>query len=195
MNNNSGESLFLYINGNITNNGEWINYLTHVYVRNEQYIELIDDKPIEGIVKFDAVVQSDTYQWYYDDSILESEDFDGETSQVLTWLVPVSSEWYGSFYCETGNRETVGILLKKGYTGIEEKHQIDASIWSFDQNIYTDLQESTQGEVFVYDLKGRKIKSYIITRGLTKQHIETCGFYVIWLKVGSKMISRKIYIM
>jgi hypothetical protein len=194
MDNNGGESLFLYISGNISNNGEWVNHLTHVYVSNEQYIELIDDSPIVGAVVFDAVVQAESYQWYYDDAILDSDDFEGETAKVLTWNVPVSSEWYGSFYCETGERETVGIVIKKGYTDIHEKYACQAKIWSYDKYIYVDLAERERGKASVYDLMGKKIGCFNINQGLTSQYLDLTGFYIVQVSVDNKVANKKIYL-
>lgn len=61
-----------------------------------------------------------SYQWYFNDTILDSPAFEGETSQYLTWNVPVSREWYGAFTCVSDRRESVGITVKQGTLGIQE---------------------------------------------------------------------------
>ncbi len=211
MDNYGGEYLFLYINGNITNNGQWVNHLTHVYVSNEQYIELIDDKPIESIVKFDAVVQSETYQWYYDDAILDSDDFDGETSQVLRWLVPVTSDWYGSFTCETGTKESVGILVKKGNLGIEEPVQeIDFAVYpnpcrdkisirhsAPGTNVIPSGVEGQNSKLKIVDLYGRVVYEYK-NSGVRESEIIVdvshlpSGLYLVKLQTEDGVGVRKI---
>ena len=192
--NSNYHHLNINIYGDIINNGIWTNFLTYVYVSDEQYIELIDDMPIEGTVKFDAVIGSEPYQWYFEDEILDSPDFEGETTKVLTWSVPVSSEWYGSFYCETGAKETVGIIIKKGNTGIHEEQTCKARIWSNDKHVCIYLQEKGNGEASIYDLMGRKVAEINVTKGLTREYLNITGYYVVQVKVNDKALNQKIFI-
>ncbi len=111
--------LRLYVTGNIVNDGEWMNRLLQVETGGNLLIELIGSKPIESTVVFKAPDGWSSYQWYFNDTILDSSAFEGETSQYLTWNVPVSQEWYGVFTCETDGRESVGVTIKEGYTGIQ----------------------------------------------------------------------------
>jgi len=43
-----------------------------------------------------------------------SPDFTGATANTLVWQVPVSSTWYGDFYCETGSGPSRDITIKGG---------------------------------------------------------------------------------
>ena len=192
--NRPGDYLQINISGNITNNGSWINYLTNVLVSEEQYIELIDDKPIEGPVKFDAVTGSEPYQWYYDDAILDSPDFEGETARILTWNVPLSSDWYGNFYCETGEREWVGMIIKKGFTNIYENHTCNAKIWSYDNTVSIDLQEGQNGRVIIYDFTGRVINKFSIKAGSTRKYLPKSGYYIVHVTADNKVANQKIFI-
>ncbi|KAF5057472.1 hypothetical protein DSECCO2_356450 [anaerobic digester metagenome] len=117
---NGSGMLRLYIKGNISNDGEWINRLTQLEIDDNLFIELIGNKPIESAVVFKAPDGSPTYQWYFNGTFLDSPDFEGETSQYLTWNVPVTKDWYGVFSCETTGREVVGVTIKEGFTGIED---------------------------------------------------------------------------
>ncbi|MCF8229455.1 MAG: T9SS type A sorting domain-containing protein [Bacteroidales bacterium] len=193
-NHDLGEKLQLNISGNISNNGSWTNYLTMVNVQDEQYIELIDDKPIEGTVYFNAMLEAETYQWYYEDNILESEDFEGETEKVLKWLVPVSADWYGSFSCETSGRETVGIVLKKGGTGIVENQMLPFRAWTDHENIYIDLTEDSEANAQLYDLSGRLLDSFGIEKGLNKRAVLKTGYCIIKLTTNNRSGSRKLLI-
>ena len=103
--------LRIYITGNITNNGIWINKLTQLQGSEDQYITLSESKPVEGVVEFDAGLSTSPFQWYYNDEILESDDFTGETSQILTWDVPLDAPWFGTFYCETGEGTSRNIIV------------------------------------------------------------------------------------
>jgi len=207
MDNSGGESLFLYISGNITNNGEWVNYLTHVYVSDEQYIELLDDKPIEGAVEFDAVVQAETYQWYFEGNILDSPDFSGETSQVLSWQVPVSADWYGSFTCETGTRETVGIMVKKGFLGVEDiAQEIGFTVYpnptrgkfqiTYPSTQINSRKQTSIDKLEVVDIYGKVAECfnpYPVTRN-TKLDIShlPAGVYFVRILIEDQMIVKKI---
>jgi hypothetical protein len=199
MDNYFGEMLQIYISGNLTNNGDWMNYLTHVYVSNEQYIELIDDKPIEGTMEFDAVIQSETYQWYYDDNILDSEDFEGETSQVLKWLVPVSSQYYGSFHCETGTKETIGILIKHGSLGVEEVVQelsfdVYPNPCQDEIHLRYQIPDTKKAKSEIMDIKGRVVKSIELQGEENTVHVSDlpAGVYFIKLQTEAAVGVRKI---
>ncbi len=193
-NNDSGDLLQLNISGNITNNGSWTNFLTVVYLEGEQYIELIEDKALEGEVRFDAMLEADSYQWYFDENVLDSEDFDGETERVLKWLVPVGPDWYGSFSCETDGRETVGITIKKGGTGIDERQLINFRAWTDKNSIYIYLAEESRAEVFLYDISGMLIDSFEVRKGLNKRHVEKTGYCIVRLTSANKSGSRKLHV-
>jgi hypothetical protein len=108
---NSGDRLILYITGDLKNNGSWVNYQTFLDGTEDQRIYLIGSAPIEGEVRFDAVLNTSPFQWYHEGTILNSADFTGETSQVLVWAVPVSETWYGVFHCETGAGSSRNIIV------------------------------------------------------------------------------------
>jgi len=186
--------LRIFINGNMTNNGIWNNFLTYVYVSNEQYIELMDDKPIESAVMFEAAIGSEPYQWYYEDKILDSQDFEGETEKVLTWNVPVSPDWYGTFSCETGSKKTMKIIIKKGITGIHEDQACKARIWSYDNYVYIDLPEGEHGEASVYDIIGRKVAGFNISGGVTREYLNMSGYFIVQIKVNNKVASQKVFV-
>jgi len=108
---NSGDRLHIYITGDLKNNGSWINNLTYLNGSEDQRIYLIGDTPIEGEVRFDAVLNTSPFQWYHEGTILNSDDFTGENNQVLIWTVPVNETWYGIFYCETGAGPSRNIIV------------------------------------------------------------------------------------
>lgn len=110
---NSGDRLHIYITGDLKNNGSWVNNLTYLEGTEDQRIYLIGDTPIEGEVKFDAVLNTSPFQWYHEGTVLNSSDFTGETSQVLVWTVPVSPTWYGVFHCETGGGISRQIIVQQ----------------------------------------------------------------------------------
>lgn len=108
---NSGDRLNIYMTGDLKNNGSWVNNLTYLEGTEDQRIYLIGDTPIEGEVRFDAVLITSPFQWYHEGTVLNSPDFTGETNQVLVWTVPVSETWYGVFHCETGAGTSRNILV------------------------------------------------------------------------------------
>lgn len=112
---NSGDRLLLWISGDLTNNGQWENYQTTLNGTSDQTIRLMQNKSIVGQVLFDAMTVNGPYQWYFEDELLSSPDFGGETAQVLNWNVPVSQEWYGTFYCETGGGFSRIITVEAGF--------------------------------------------------------------------------------
>jgi len=108
---NSGDRLLLYISGNIINNGTWENYQTYLNGDSDQYIKIIAREQITGEVRFDANHGSSDFQWYFNDNVVDSPDFSGETSQILTWNVPVPSSWLGTFYCQTNDGQSRNIIV------------------------------------------------------------------------------------
>jgi len=112
--NNTSSYLRLYISGDITNKGIWENDRTYLEGNSDQTISMQDGSPLNSEVFFNCNFGNSPYQWYYDNTILNSPDFTGETSQTLTWEVPVSPTWYGTFYCETGSGNSRNIIVGEG---------------------------------------------------------------------------------
>lgn len=111
---NNVYSLYLEISGNIINNGLWTNARTTLNGTIDQSVYLFNDQEITGQVYFDALGAGNPYQWYHNDVILDVPDFTGETSNNLVWQVPVSSTWYGDFYCQTGAGQSRTINVDGG---------------------------------------------------------------------------------
>ena len=109
--NSNYDPLNINIYGDIINNGIWTNNLTTLNGTEDQHIYLISNTPIEGNVQFDAMITTSPFQWYHEGIILDSPDFNGETSQVLSWNIPVQPSWYGTFYCETGEGNSRNIII------------------------------------------------------------------------------------
>ncbi len=107
-------SFILHISGDINQNGDWINNQTILDGTNDQSINLVNNQQISGTVYFDALNAGAPYQWYYEGGILNSPDFSGETSNLLTWQVPVGSDWFGEFYCQSGAGSSRIITVEGG---------------------------------------------------------------------------------
>ncbi len=192
---NYGSGLLqLFIAGNLLNGGNWINYLTYVYVAGDQYIDIVDNKFINGSVQFEAMAGPGPYQWLFNDAPLDSPDFNGETSQVLTWLVPVSDTWYGIFRCNNGSKTAAGITVRQNSTGIDQNQTCNAEIWSYNKWLIIDLKENSPAEVMVYDLSGRMIASCNINNGLTTITVNEPGVYLVRLQSGKKRACKKVVI-
>jgi hypothetical protein len=108
---NPGHWLQINISGDLLNNGTWANYITTLDGADEQHIYLTNGLPIEGSVMFDAMQTTAPFQWNYNGVALDSPDFDGENSRLLSWAVPVSPDWYGTFYCSTGDGNSRNIIV------------------------------------------------------------------------------------
>jgi hypothetical protein len=186
--------LRLFITGNLLNSGEWLNYLTYVYLVGDQIIELVDNASIDGSVQFEAEAGPGPYQWLFNDEILDSPDFNGENSQVLSWLVPVTDVWYGRFFCSNGSKTTAGITVRRWITGIAEAQTCNAGIWSNDHWLMIDLKEYTPADVMVYDLSGRMVAAYNINNGLTTITLDSPGIYLVKVQSGQKLASKKVVI-
>ncbi len=111
---NSNYQLTLYCEGHIINNGIWTNYKTRLTGTEDQLIYLVSQKQIDGDVVFDAVTGTAPYQWYWNDALLDSQDFTGETTRYLEWQVPVSNTWNGDFYCVSASDTSRTIVLRSG---------------------------------------------------------------------------------
>ncbi|RLD57974.1 MAG: hypothetical protein DRJ05_08835 [Bacteroidetes bacterium] len=105
---------YLHITGDINQNGIWENNRTTLNGDSDQFIYLVNQNEITGQVYFDALSAGTPYLWYYEGGILNSADFSGETSNQLIWQVPVSGNWYGDFYCETGAGPSRTITIEGG---------------------------------------------------------------------------------
>jgi len=101
-NNTGGGNNILLIAGHVINNGPWTNYRTDFNGTTDQEITIQDDNDITGQARFISDMSGSPYQWYYEGGILNNTDFTGETGATLTWLVDVSENYFGTFYCQTG---------------------------------------------------------------------------------------------
>ena len=111
-------NLTINMDGNVVNNGIWTNYLTYFNGNSDQQIIIIDNQEIQGEVRFVSEVQVSPYQWYFDGAILDSPDFTGETYHTLTWQVPVSQSWYGTFHCDANGVQSRNITVGTGSSGL-----------------------------------------------------------------------------
>ncbi len=110
----SNYNFYIECEGHIVNNGTWTNNRTTLNGDEDQLIYLINNQEITGQVYFDALNAGSPYQWYYESAVLDSPDFSGETSNSLIWLVPVSENWSGDFYCQTGAGQSRTITVQGG---------------------------------------------------------------------------------
>jgi len=110
----SNSDFYIECEGDIVNNGSWTNNRTTLKGTGDQTIYLINNQEITGNVYFNALNAGAPYQWYFNGSVLNSADFNGETTNELSWLVPVSETWYGDFYCQTGAGPSKTITLRGG---------------------------------------------------------------------------------
>ncbi len=135
---NSNYHLFLNCHGHLVNNGTWTNSQTTLNGTEDQLIYLVSQKPIDGYVSFDAVNGSNPFQWYLEDTVLNSLDFTGETSQILNWQVPVSDTYSGDFYC-IGSGDTSRTIVVKSGIIVDPKIYLQGPYNGTDMN--TDLSD------------------------------------------------------
>jgi len=88
----------------------------------------------------------------------------------------------------------VGILLKKGTTGIHENNDLlcQAKIWSSGNCLTIDLQESNNGIAEIFDLSGRKVNQFNINQGMNKEYFSLNGCYIVRIQSGQKYASQKV---
>ncbi len=217
--NNTIHNLTLYISGDIVNNGIWENGLSWVNGETDQYVILHNDQPITGTVKFDANYGDWPWQWYYNDLVLDSPDFDGETSPYLIWLVPVSNTWYGTFHCQSSEGNSRDIIVDSSYGPPIADFIADTTIWYSPLEVgFTDLSIPGVGEIIewfwdfgdgnssilqnptnIYDLPGRYTVSLIVTdeNGLSDTTIKTDYIKVLLkqeidISLGYSFVSSRI---
>ena len=111
---NSSDNLYLYVTGDMTNNGNWDNELTTFNGSEDQRIRLMCELQNTGEVRFEANNVSSPYQWYFNSTILDSPYFSGENSNQLIWEGPMNDNWYGSFHCQTSSRDSRNIIVSGG---------------------------------------------------------------------------------
>ena len=117
QNHTYGYYLYVDVKGNIVNNGIWNNNTTRFNGSSDQQITLLNSNIIESANKyFVSDVAGTTFQWYYNNLEIPFANpaFDGETSNSLTWLVPVSSSYFGTFYCQTDLGPSRKIFVNDG---------------------------------------------------------------------------------
>ncbi|GAB1403663.1 MAG: dockerin type I repeat-containing protein [Lentimicrobiaceae bacterium] len=106
---NSNYYFSLIILGDITNNGTWTNYQTTLDGAADQYVYL--NNTISGRLLLDAN-NTGTGNWFGPSgSLVGNPNFSGATSQVLTFLNPVTSAYEGQYYRSgsSGNSRSIYI--------------------------------------------------------------------------------------
>jgi hypothetical protein len=114
--------LYLEIQGDIKNYGNWDNYQTLLKGSNNQLIECFAD--ITGKVVFQSDISSSSYEWKFQDSQINSSDFSGVNSSLLTWLVDLPSGWLGKFNCYTNSGISRDITVDRPPLGIPQDVRI-----------------------------------------------------------------------
>jgi len=99
---NNNYDFGLYIDGNVANNGNWQNSWTTLNGTVAQAITLVDNKPITGRFQLLTDNWSGGFLWYLNGTSLEGNpSFSGATDPTLVFLVPVTTAFAGTFYCQT----------------------------------------------------------------------------------------------
>ncbi len=110
----TGNHLTINCQDHIINNGTWTNYRTTLNGVDDQLIYLIAGKEITGDFRFNAMIDDPPHQWKWNGAILNSSDFTGETSNLLEWEVPVSTDYLGDFKCYGASDSSRAILIRSG---------------------------------------------------------------------------------
>ena len=102
--------------GDLTNAGTWDIYKTQITGNIDQHISLINDAPMQNTY-FYLISEFSTspFQWYYNNEILDSDDFMGENWSDLNMNnIDLTPAYYGTYYCETGEGDTRSIYIYNG---------------------------------------------------------------------------------
>jgi len=110
----TGNHLYINCQHHIINNGTWTNFQTTLDGTSDQLIYLIAGKEITGTFRFDALINDPPHQWKWNGTDLNSADFTGETTNLLTWNVPVSTDYLGNFKCYGVADSSRRILIRTG---------------------------------------------------------------------------------
>jgi hypothetical protein len=126
----------------------------------------------------------------------ETSDFthlvleDMETGQMFNLLEDVHTFVYANA------NEVRDFKVHFKAVGIGDIEASNINIWSGTQNIYVDVPESANGQIFVYDLMGREIVSSVINAGLvnTIPMEQANAYYIVKVVTGNNAICEKVYI-
>jgi hypothetical protein len=109
---NNVYSFGLYIDGNVVNHGTWQNSWTTLNGTIDQTVTLLDDYPIAGQFRFLTDNWNGGYLWYLNGTpLVGNPAFSGATDPQLVFLVPVSSAYTGTYYCQTYGGPSRNIIV------------------------------------------------------------------------------------
>ena len=113
--------LYLYISGNVTNNGVWINNFTQLNGTSDQFVTIRNNHPIDGQTRYMSNTTGSPYQWYWNGSPMPaSPDYSGQNNQEIVFNVPITGNMAGSaMYCAAGGGNSRSIIFGSEITNFQ----------------------------------------------------------------------------
>ena len=78
--------------------------------------------------------------------------------------------------------------------GIDEKETTTASIYSYQQTVYVNLADNTQGDIYIYNLAGQLITAQESASGNVRIGLNSLGVYMVKVVTEKETLTQKVVI-
>ena len=179
------------------------------------------EDPLPGVTNFNPVMPYSPADWYFaDDSTAVYSSWacptfcwvnipDGEqffdliftyngglglqdssfiTFQEQTYLTSQNFD----FFVLTFNN---GSIFSTNQVNINEPDESDMKIWSYEQNIYVNAPDQTNGSIHIFNLIGQEVRRKPVNPGLNVISLNVANsYYIVKVVSNSNTITKKLYI-
>jgi hypothetical protein len=79
-------------------------------------------------------------------------------------------------------------------TGIDEKETVSANIYSYQQTVYVNLADNTQGDIYIYNLAGQLVTAKESASGNVRIGLTSTGVYMVKVVTQKETLTQKVVI-
>lgn len=171
--------LYLETMGDLLNYGRWDNDETRLKGLTDQKIHLLGDQTFSSTMEIYAMIGTETYQWYKNNTLLP-----GETSSFLA-INSLTSENFGIYYCSTNEGNSRNISIISDNTLLQADFLADVT--SGQSPLTVNFTNTSLGDIVSYDWSFGDGNS---SSEENPQYVYTeTGIYTVSLTVSDELTS------
>jgi hypothetical protein len=85
-------------------------------------------------------------------------------------------------------------MLHFGTTSVPENEKSISSIYSYQQTVYVNLADNTQGDIYIYNLAGQLVTAKESASGNVRIGLNSMGVYMVKVVTEKETLTQKVVI-